>query len=88
MSRSTHSLWKFRVDDSVKPWATYTAPEVAHVGLNEVTTYHIGVLDRALTAGEGHGIVMVLTVACRDKIPGATIAGNHAGKLSTELSPR
>ena len=49
---------KFRVDYSVIPWATFTDPEVARVGLNEteakekriacdVFTYGIDDLDRA-----------------------------------------
>ncbi len=89
-------LWKFRVDYSVIPWATYTDPEVARVGLNEleageqnipyeVTTYHIDELDRAITDGEAHGFVKVLTVPGRDKILGATIVGNQAGELITEF---
>ncbi|MDH3467524.1 MAG: FAD-dependent oxidoreductase, partial [Gammaproteobacteria bacterium] len=29
------AIWKFKVDYSVIPWATFTEPEVARVGLNE-----------------------------------------------------
>jgi dihydrolipoamide dehydrogenase len=87
---------KFRVDYSVIPWATYTDPEVARVGLNEleareqkipyeVTTYEIDDLDRAITEGEAHGMVKVLTVPGKDKILGATIVANHAGELITEF---
>lgn len=89
-------LKKFRVDYSVIPWATYTDPEVARVGLNEleareqkipyeVTTYEIDDLDRAITEGEAHGMVKVLTVPGKDKILGATIVANHAGELITEF---
>ena len=87
---------KFRADFSVIPWATFTDPEVARVGLNEteareknipyeVTTYGIDDLDRAIADGNAHGLVKVLTVPGRDKILGATIAGEHAGDLVAEF---
>ncbi len=86
---------KFRVDYSVIPWATFTDPEVARVGLNEteakeqgiayeVTTFGIDDLDRAIADGEAHGVVKVLTVPGKDKILGVTIAGEHAGDLIAE----
>jgi dihydrolipoamide dehydrogenase len=85
----------FKVDYSVIPWATFTDPEVARVGLNEqeandkgvdydVTIYGIDDLDRAIAEGEDHGMVKVLTVPGKDKILGVTIIGNHAGELITE----
>ena len=87
---------KFRADFSVIPWATFTDPEVARVGLNEteakeknipyeITTYGIDDLDRAIADGSAHGLVKVLTVPGKDKILGATIAGEHAGDLITEF---
>jgi pyruvate/2-oxoglutarate dehydrogenase complex dihydrolipoamide dehydrogenase (E3) component/uncharacterized membrane protein YdjX (TVP38/TMEM64 family) len=87
---------KFRADFSVIPWATFTDPEVARVGLNEteareknipheVTTYGIDDLDRAIADGSAHGLVKVLTVPGKDKILGATIAGEHAGDLIAEF---
>lgn len=87
---------KFRADFSVIPWATFTDPEVARVGLNEteakeknipyeVTTYGIDDLDRAIADGSAHGLVKVLTIPGKDKILGATIAGEHAGDLITEF---
>ncbi len=87
---------KFRTDFSVIPWATFTDPEVARVGLNEteaqeknipyeVTTYGMDDLDRAITDGTAHGLIKVLTVPGKDKILGATIAGEHAGDLITEF---
>ena len=86
---------KFKVDYSVVPWATFTEPEVARVGLNEqeakekgiahkVTVYGIDDLDRAIADGEAHGFVKVLTVPGSDRILGATIVGEHAGDLVTE----
>ncbi|MGQ0619284.1 MAG: FAD-dependent oxidoreductase [Panacagrimonas sp.] len=85
----------FKVDYSVIPWATFTEPEVARVGLNEtdakdqnipyeVVTYGLDELDRAIADGEAHGFVKVLTVPGKDRILGVTIAGEHAGDLIAE----
>jgi pyruvate/2-oxoglutarate dehydrogenase complex dihydrolipoamide dehydrogenase (E3) component/uncharacterized membrane protein YdjX (TVP38/TMEM64 family) len=87
---------RFRVDYSVIPWATFTDPEVARVGINEteakqqgieyeLTTYGIDELDRAITDEEAHGVVKVLTVPGKDRILGATIVGEHAGDLIAEF---
>jgi len=89
-------LKKFRADYSVIPWATFTDPEVARVGLNEtearergipyeVTVYGIDDLDRAIADGAAHGMVKVLTAPGKDRILGATIAGEHAGELIVEF---
>jgi pyruvate/2-oxoglutarate dehydrogenase complex dihydrolipoamide dehydrogenase (E3) component len=86
---------KFRVDYSVIPWATFTDPEVARVGLSEseaiaqgvpheVTRYGIDDLDRAIADGTAHGFVKVLTVPGKDRILGVTIVGEHAGDLLAE----
>ena len=42
-------------------------------------------LDRAIADSAAHGLVKVLTVPGKDKILGATIAGEHAGDLITEF---
>ena len=89
-------LKNFRVDYSVIPWATFTDPEVARVGLNEleatekniayeVCCYGIDDLDRAIADSEAHGMVKVLTVPGKDKILGVTIVGTHAGDLMAEF---
>ena len=86
---------KFKVDYSVIPWATFTDPEVARVGLNEteakeknipyeVSVYGIDDLDRAIADGEAEGCVKVLTRPGTDRILGATIAGEHAGDILAE----
>ncbi len=86
---------KFKVDYSVIPWATFTDPEVARVGLNEsdakaknikyeVTRYDIDDLDRAIADQEAHGFIKVLTVPGKDRILGVTIVGHHAGDLIAE----
>jgi dihydrolipoamide dehydrogenase len=87
---------KFRVNYSIIPWATYTDPEVARVGLNEtdakakgipyeVTRYGIEDLDRAIADEEDHGLVKVLTEPGKDRILGVTIVGHHAGELIAEF---
>jgi len=87
---------RFRANYSVIPWATFTEPEVARVGLNvteareqgiahEVSTYGIDDLDRAIADEEAHGVVKVLTVPGKDRILGATIVGEHAGELIAEF---
>ncbi len=85
----------FKVDYSVIPWATFTDPEVARVGLNEleakeqniayeVSQFDIDDLDRAIADEEAHGFIKVLTVPGKDKILGVTIVGEHAGDLIAE----
>jgi len=87
---------KFKVDYTVVPWATFTDPEVAHVGLSEadaivkdipyeITKYDIDDLDRAIADNTAEGFLKVLTVPGKDKILGATIVGYHAGDLLTEF---
>jgi len=89
-------FWSFRVDYRVIPWATFTDPEVARVGLNEteakeqdvdydITTYGIDDLDRAIAESADHGFVKVLTQPGKDRILGATIVGAHAGELIAEF---
>jgi pyruvate/2-oxoglutarate dehydrogenase complex dihydrolipoamide dehydrogenase (E3) component/uncharacterized membrane protein YdjX (TVP38/TMEM64 family) len=89
-------LKKFKVDYRVIPWATFTDPEIARVGINEqeakargiayeVTTYGIDDLDRAIADGDAHGLVKVLTVPGKDRILGVTIAAPHAGDLIAEF---
>jgi dihydrolipoamide dehydrogenase len=87
---------KFKVDYRVIPWATFTMPEVARVGLSEreaqekgldvqVTRYGIDDLDRAIADGEAHGFIKVITPkGGKDTILGVTIVGSHAGELIAE----
>ena len=88
---------RFKADDSVMPWTTFTDPEVARVGLSEteaseqgiaveVTRYGLDDLDRAIADGTAHGLVKVLTVPGKDKILGVTIVGEHADDLLAEHS--
>ncbi|NKB34493.1 MAG: pyridine nucleotide-disulfide oxidoreductase [Pseudomonadales bacterium] len=89
-------LWRLKAKYNVVPWATFTDPEVARVGLSEeeakaqnipyeVTRYDMDHLDRALADGEAHGFIKILTVPGKDKILGVTIVGYHAGELIGEF---
>jgi pyruvate/2-oxoglutarate dehydrogenase complex dihydrolipoamide dehydrogenase (E3) component len=89
-------LRRFRADYSVIPWATFTDPEVARVGLSEseakergvaheITVYALDDLDRAIADSAAHGMVKVLTAPGGDRILGATIVGEHAGELIAEF---
>ncbi|MBE0575656.1 MAG: FAD-dependent oxidoreductase [Desulfuromonadales bacterium] len=86
---------KFRVDYRVIPWCTFTDPEVARVGLNEVdarqqnidhevTVFQLAELDRAIAESETHGWIKIITPPGKDKILGVTIVGSHAGDLIAE----
>lgn len=79
------------------PWATYTDPEVAHVGLSaseareagiEVETYTVGLgdVDRAVLDGEEEGFARALVKKGTDKILGATVVAAHAGDLISEFT--
>ncbi|MEZ5463437.1 FAD-dependent oxidoreductase [Dokdonella sp.] len=89
-------FWSFKADYRVIPWATFTDPEVARVGLSEseareqdieveVTKYGLDDLDRAIADSSDHGFVKVLTPPGKDTILGATIVGDHAGDLLAEF---
>ena len=86
---------KFKADYRVIPWATFTEPEVARVGLSEteakekkipheISVYGLDDLDRAIADSEAHGFVKVLTVPGKDTILGATIVGDHSGDTLVE----
>jgi len=87
---------KVTVDYSVVPWCTYTDPEVGRVGLSEEEAKQKGVavdvwvqpmreVDRAVVESSEDGFAKVLTERGRDRILGATIAGERAGDLIHEL---
>ena len=88
-------LYRFKTDYSVIPWATFTDPEVARVGLSEaeaaqqgmaieVTRFPLADLDRAIIDDAAQGFVKVLTVPGKDRIIGVTIVGERAGELIAE----
>lgn len=88
---------KFKVDYHALPWATYTDPEVAHVGLSEqmakeqniayeVTKYEFSELDRAIADSHTEGHIKVLTAPGRDRILGATLISRHGSDLLAEFA--
>jgi len=82
--------------DLLVPWCTYTQPEIAHVGLYEdaakaaygdaVETFQqdFAEIDRSILEGHTAGFVKVHTV--KGRIVGATIVGEQAGDLISELT--
>ena len=82
--------------DLIVPWCTYTQPEIAHVGLYEkeakevygdaVQTFvqNFDEVDRAILEGHDEGFVKVHAV--KGRIVGATIVGEHAGDLISEVT--
>ena len=85
-----------KVDYSVVPWATFTDPEVAHIGITEaeaiekdmsfsVYKHNYSDVDRASTDIEGQGFIKIVTTGWSGKIIGAHIVGPNAGELIHEL---
>ncbi|HBP87887.1 MAG TPA: FAD-containing oxidoreductase [Nitrospiraceae bacterium] len=81
----------------VIPWATYTQPEIAHVGLYEkeakdknipidTFTFHLNEVDRAILDGEDEGFARVHVKKGTDTIVGATIVASHAGDMISEFT--
>ncbi len=79
------------------PWATYTDPELAHVGLYEAEARERGIdvttirvpfseIDRAVLDGDEEGLLQVHLEGSSDKILGATLVARHAGDMIAELS--
>ena len=80
-----------KADAKAIPWVTYTAPELAQVGLTEAAAQKAGIElrlarwpffenDRAQATGETEGFVKIVTDA-KGRVQGATIVGAHAGEL-------
>ena len=82
-----------KADPGLIPWATYTDPELAHVGLTEamarerhgpddvrILTWPFEENDRAIATGETDGLVKVVATR-RGRVLGCSIAGPHAGEL-------
>lgn len=77
------------------PWATFTDPEVAHVGLTEsqarerhgikvlAATWPMDQTDRWLTAGDSPGFLKVIYLP-NGKLLGATIVASRAGEMIQE----
>ena len=79
------------------PWATYTSPELAHVGLNPTEAEKRGIaidtftqpmsgVDRAILEGKTDGFVRVHVRKGTDEIVGATIVAENAGDMIGSIS--
>ncbi len=86
-----------KTDSLIIPWATYTDPEIAHVGLYEAEAKHKGIevdtftfkldeIDRAVLDGEDQGFARVHVKKGTDVIVGATIVAAHAGDMISEIT--
>jgi pyruvate/2-oxoglutarate dehydrogenase complex dihydrolipoamide dehydrogenase (E3) component len=81
-----------RLDAAIVPWATYTDPELAQVGMNErqardrhgdairVLRWKLAENDRAQTERAVEGMVKAITDT-RGRVLGAAIVAPHAGEL-------
>ena len=81
-----------KADHGLVPWATYTDPELSHVGLTEaaarakhgdavrVLLWKMAENDRAIATGRTEGLVKVVATK-HGRILGASIAAPHAGDL-------
>ena len=74
------------------PWSTYTAPEIAQIGIQPWSAASRGIkidsfmqsfsdVDRCILDGETEGFVKLYVRPHSDKIIGGTIVGRHAGEL-------
>jgi len=90
-------LGRASTDSLIIPWATFTEPEIAHVGMYEkdakdkgieVETYTFALdeVDRAILDGEDDGFARIHIQKGTDKIVGATIVAAHAGEMINEFS--
>lgn len=81
-----------KASDLVIPWCTYTAPEIAHVGMYEKEARERGFevesltipmadVDRALLDGEDEGFLRLLIQKGKDRILGATLVAERAGEM-------
>ena len=94
---SPFGFGKYKLSNLVMPWATYTDPEIAHVGMYEQDAHAKGLdcniikidfddVDRALAEGETEGFVKILHKKGSDEILGATIVARHGGEMISELT--
>lgn len=88
-------LGRKKTNALVIPWATYTDPEVAHVGVTaedaakrtdlRTLTVALSDNDRAVLDGQSEGFARVHTDS-RGRILGATMVASHAGEMISEMS--
>jgi len=95
--RNALFMGRDKLSDLTMPWATFTDPEIAHVGLYEHEAQKQGIdvqtflipfsdVDRAIADGEEEGFVKIHVKKGSDQILGATIVARHAGETISELT--
>jgi pyruvate/2-oxoglutarate dehydrogenase complex dihydrolipoamide dehydrogenase (E3) component len=86
-----------RASRLVMPWATYTSPEVAHVGIApaevarrgaevETITVPLAEVDRARLDDATEGFFRVHLARGSDRILGATLVSEHAGETISQVT--
>lgn len=96
---TTNALLKvpMKIDQKHVPWATFTDPELAHVGASEKELAKKGVsfetyrfpfskIDRAITDGQTTGLIKVYAKRWNGKILGASVLGAHAGEMISQYA--
>ena len=90
-------LPKSKFSSLVIPWVTYTAPEIAHVGLSQHEADEKGIAidticipldgnDRAQLDGDTEGLLKIHVAKGSDRILGGTLVSAHAGESIGELT--
>ena len=85
-----------KTSDLVMPWATYTSPEIAHVGMTAAQateqgdrvitlTAQMSEVDRAVLDGETNGFARAYVARSSGRILGATMISSHGGESITEM---
>lgn len=92
MNALARPFWRFKMNKNVVPWAIFTDPELARVGISEhdairlnipheVTKFPFTELDRAIAEGTTNGFVKLITKPRKSTLLGACIVGAAAGEL-------
>lgn len=86
-----------KMSDLVMPWATYTSPEVAHVGMTArqaaekgdqviTLTAQMSEIDRAILEDASGGFARVHIERKSGRLLGATMVSSHAGESISEMA--
>lgn len=95
--RNAFFFGRNKASSLVVPWATYTSPEIAHVGYYaddaeaagyavDTMTIPLDDVDRALLDGETEGFLRLHLKKGTDRILGGTLVAAHAGDMIGILS--
>lgn len=97
LSSILNPFLNYKLDNQSMPRITFTDPEVASIGLSEseakkkygaIAIYVVpfASIDRAITTGRTDGYVKIMTRKWSSHILGATLVGEGAGELLSEIS--